>query len=378
MNLKQFVQFFASDPTNLTLKGKVLSIISGGFAIFIVAFITREYSLGVAYPIIVSSIGASAALLFIVPHSPLAQPWPLIGGQLVSAFVGMACAIYIPDAALASGCAVSASFLAMLLLRCLHPPGASTALAPIMGGAPLIAIGYDFVWQPVAINVAVILIMSLILNRWLLRIDYPVATTPKETKTKNLSHQDIKHALKAMNTFIDVTENDLMQLLTHAETYRFERLNNAFSCADIMDKTVLTVNAKTTIEKAWRLMYSKQLKAMPVVDKSHHVIGIITWSDFFKFINLSPYESVAEKFLRFIRRRPNKVTQKPKLVGDIMSTAVTTLLEQSHIDDLIALMSIQGYRQIPIINNDQRLVGIICQTHLITTLYKLHGSTSNS
>jgi CBS domain-containing membrane protein len=48
-------------------------------------------------PWFVAPMGASAVLLFAVPASPLAQPWSIIGGNLVAATVGVACARWIPE-----------------------------------------------------------------------------------------------------------------------------------------------------------------------------------------------------------------------------------------------------------------------------------------
>ena len=48
-------------------------------------------------PLLVAPMGASAVLLFGVPASPLAQPWSIIGGNLVSATVGVAAALLISD-----------------------------------------------------------------------------------------------------------------------------------------------------------------------------------------------------------------------------------------------------------------------------------------
>src|ERR1700748_3670746 len=46
-------------------------------------------------PLLVAPMGASAVLLFAVPASPLAQPWSIIGGNIVSAVIGVACATWI-------------------------------------------------------------------------------------------------------------------------------------------------------------------------------------------------------------------------------------------------------------------------------------------
>ena len=48
-------------------------------------------------PLLVAPMGASAVLLFAVPASPLAQPWSIIGGNTISALVGIAVAHAVPD-----------------------------------------------------------------------------------------------------------------------------------------------------------------------------------------------------------------------------------------------------------------------------------------
>jgi len=40
------------------------------------------------------------------------------------------------------------------------------------------------------------------------------------------------------------------------------------------------------LKKPGKLCTAKKLKAMPVIDRAERVIGIITWNDFFKFINV--------------------------------------------------------------------------------------------
>ena len=74
-------------------------------------------------PLLVAPMGASALLLFAIPSSPLAQPWPIVGGNTVSALIGLLVSRYVPEPAIAAGCAVALAIAAMSLLRCLHPPG---------------------------------------------------------------------------------------------------------------------------------------------------------------------------------------------------------------------------------------------------------------
>lgn len=79
-------------------------------------------------PLIVAPIGASAVLLFAVPASPLAQPWSIIGGNTISALIGVSVTYIVADQMLAIGLAVALAILAMSLTRSLHPPGGAAAL----------------------------------------------------------------------------------------------------------------------------------------------------------------------------------------------------------------------------------------------------------
>src|SRR6201990_15493 len=98
-----------------------------------------------AFPMLIAQMGASAVLLFAVPASPLAQPWSLIGGNLVSAIIGVTCAAFIPDLGVASAVAVAGAIGSMFALRCLHPPSGAVALTAVLGGSAVHQLGYQFV-----------------------------------------------------------------------------------------------------------------------------------------------------------------------------------------------------------------------------------------
>jgi CBS domain-containing membrane protein len=380
INVKQWFHFVTIDPVNLSVKGKLLSVIACFGTIFLVAWLTRFFSSSMVSPIIVASMGASAVILFIIPNSPLAQPWPLVGGQLVSALAGMFCAQIIPDTVLASACAVAGSVLVMLLLRCLHPPGAATALTPVMAGDPITSLGYGFVLMPVGLNVVIMLILAIAFNRWLLGYNYPVysqhPTSKKirqgpvvEQQLTGFLEQDMEQALENMNAFMDVTAADLSKLFTDVQMQRFKRSQGNITCKDIMDRNIMSVEYGTEVEDAWQIMQRQQLKAIPVIDRAKRVIGIITRNDFFKYINVVVNETFQDKFRAFIRRTPDVSTSKPESVGHIMTSTVIVLSESTHIGELVPLMADQGYRQIPIVNNEKRLVGMVYQANLIAALY---------
>src|SRR5215475_11315352 len=95
---------------------------AGAFIGLFFAFMLARWALGTTNAWFVAPMGASAVLLFAVPSSPLAQPWSIIGGNLVAATIGVTCASMIPDTGVAASVAGALAIMAMFKLRCLHPP----------------------------------------------------------------------------------------------------------------------------------------------------------------------------------------------------------------------------------------------------------------
>lgn len=377
MRFAKYLQLLASDPVQLGYKEKIIASGACLAAIFIAAALSRAIGVYPVYPLLVASMGASAVILFAIPNSPLAQPWPFAGGHLLSACTGVACQRVIPDTVAAAALAAGMSVLLMLLLRCLHPPGSATALAPVLGGEQLKQMGFDFVFVPVGINVLVILTAAVMINRVLLKRNYPLFKSAAESaanSSKNLissaySEADILEALKNFGNFIDVSSDELTRLFTAAEKLAFMRYCGEVRCRDIMRKDIVSVNYDTEVEDAWALIQRHTLKALPVVAPSRRVIGIITPQDFFKYVDLDAYSRFGEKFRTFIRRTAGDHTDKPEAAGHIMTRHVVTLDENAHIAELIPLMCNNGHRHIPITGTKQRLAGMVYQSDLLAALY---------
>jgi len=192
----------------------------GGFVGLLVVYLA-SHALGgpPSAPLLIFSIGASTVLVFAVPHGALSQPWPVLGGHLVSALIGVACGRLVPDAALAAAAAVGLSIAAMHYLRCIHPPGGATALVAVLGGAPVQALGFGFVLMPVLFNVVALLVAAVVFNAFFPWRRYPAFLARRAVKAEAarpgyeaISHEDFVFALTQMDSFIDVSEEDLLRI----------------------------------------------------------------------------------------------------------------------------------------------------------------------
>ena len=171
-------------------------------------------------PFLVAPMGASAVLVFAVPASPLAQPWPVIGGNVVSALIGIPAARFVPGLALASGVAVGGAIMAMSLLRCLHPPGGAAALTAVIGGPAVASAGYAFAIAPVAVDAAILTAAGLIFH---LVTGHAYPHRPARQPLTALHRDDIDRALADLSETFDVAPEDLATLLDRAEHHARRR-----------------------------------------------------------------------------------------------------------------------------------------------------------
>lgn len=108
---KSFVDRFPGSAPILTgamLRERLIGCLGALIGISLTGFLCNLAIGGdLQLPLIVAPMGASAVLLFAVPASPLAQPWPIGGGNTISALVGVAVAQMVSDPLLAVGLAAS-------------------------------------------------------------------------------------------------------------------------------------------------------------------------------------------------------------------------------------------------------------------------------
>ncbi len=141
---------------------EALASITGAFISVLLATFSSSMLLSVEYtPVILASTGASAILMFSLPYSPVSQPWNLIGGHLISAVVGVTCYRHIPGDLLSASLSIPLSMLLMHYCRCMHPPGGATAIAAVIGGESIHALGYGFVIVPVFFNSVILLSFAM-------------------------------------------------------------------------------------------------------------------------------------------------------------------------------------------------------------------------
>ncbi len=231
MSIRSYLSPFGIHTAQTSVAEKLRSGLSGGIAILLL-MLALHYLPQATTLFIVASMASSAAVLYALPHSPLAQPWNLVGGHLVSALAGLLCSLFIPEPILAAGAAVGLAILTMEFLRCLHPPSASTALMMVLASSQLHDMGWQWAIYIVAINAGISLLLALVINNVLPGRRYPMRAvpepaTPLPPPAVALEQADLEWALKQLDSVIDVSEEDLAEIYRLALQHAQSRLGDA-------------------------------------------------------------------------------------------------------------------------------------------------------
>ncbi|MEO7580373.1 MAG: HPP family protein [Massilia sp.] len=329
---------------------------------------------------LIAPMGASAVLVFGVPASPLAQPWSVVGGNVVSALVGITCARFIEAPMMAAPLAGSLAIVAMFFMRCLHPPGGAVALTAVLAGPAVHAAGYHFALVPVCLNSSLLVAAGLAYNNMTGRRYPHMAHSPMQnvhdtrdpapTGRIGFSNDDLDAVLKRYGQVLDVSRDDLEDIILQTEMHAYGRRFGVITCADVMSKDVVTLEFSTELADAWRLLRHHHVHALPVLNSARRVIGIVTQNDFLHQGELDDYHTYAERFRRFIQKTLKTHSDKPEVVGQIMSQPVRTVRDDTPIVELVPLMANAGMHHIPVVNLENRFVGIVTQSDLVASLYE--------
>ncbi|HCA27508.1 MAG TPA: hypothetical protein DEP05_07720 [Betaproteobacteria bacterium] len=379
VRLKGLISYLFPEQASVSAREKLFSGIGGFIGIFLVAWFTHQVAHPGHGPIIIASMGASAVLLFGVTHGPLSQPWALVGGNLISAFIGVLCARYIPEFYLAAATAVGVAIFVMYWLRCLHPPGGATALLAVIGGRQIHHLGFGYVFTLVAVNVGIMLLTAWVFNNVMPGRRYPAqkrrAAPPPEKAAavapeRRHLHEDIMAALRDMDSFIDITAEDIERIYTSVTIHAQQRQLGETVCRDIMTRQVVFVRPETSLQETWNILIRQGIRGMPVVDAKRRVVGMVAITDFLKHTDWDWRAKCSTRLRHLLSRQSRLKTDAPRRAAHIMTTTVVKTHEDTPVVELFVAFAEKRINHLPVVDGELRLVGIVTRLDLLHLFYR--------
>ncbi len=143
----------------------IISGISASLVIGVLAFLTLRTSAGIW---IMFSFGATVFIVFVLYNLETAQPKNIFFGHLVSVLVGIIFNETIGFSFYSLGFSVGTAVALMVYLKVMHPPAASNPLVVLFTD-----VSFDFILFPVIVGTVLIILMSVLINKIILKRNYP-------------------------------------------------------------------------------------------------------------------------------------------------------------------------------------------------------------
>ncbi|QBR02523.1 HPP family protein [Paraburkholderia pallida] len=302
-------------------------------------------------PMLVAPMGASAVLLFGASESPLAQPWSIVGGNLVSALVGVACAQWISTPVLSAAVAVALAISAMFLCRCVHPPSGAVALTAVLGGPAVHALGYRFVAVPIVFQSFALLSAALVFHA-LTGHRYPRAAW-RSAAQASASGAPVRPA-QQLNA-----GDDPQRLSSDAF--------DALTCEEFMSSADHAVPFTMGRHAAWETLRRHGVHALPVVDGAHRLVGTVTHHE----LANGRRAGFARRLWRGLWR---KTVQVEETVEAVMASGVQAVHRATPLAHLASIFADHACYEIPVFDDARRLIGVVKHSDMIRWLHQHAGA----
>lgn len=120
-------------------------------------------------PLLIAPFGASCVLVFGVSASPFSRPYNVIGGHLVTAFMGLSAAAVFGYGPLGLAFGIGFAIAGMIVTDSVHPPAGANPIVIALAQPH-----WSFLFLPVLAGAICIVLSGTVYHRFVTRQSYPL------------------------------------------------------------------------------------------------------------------------------------------------------------------------------------------------------------
>jgi CBS domain-containing membrane protein len=271
---------------------------------------------------------ASAVVVFAVPASPLAQPRAVVGGNVISALIGVACGLLIPHAWAAGPVAAALAIAAMLVLGCLHPPGAAVAF---VAAAAQGQIGWDYALTPIGLGSALLCLAGAIYAPLVGRV-YP-------------------HKPPTLGAMGLATPEPATPMAAGAGVLA------GVNCGAVMTAELIFLTPQMDAETALKVLTDHALRSAPVLGEGRRVLGLARRAE----------------LLLEVERDATEGAGAGRSVGALADPDIAAVTRETPLAQVLPMLASGGAHEVVVVDGAGAAVGVITQTDVLKAVLKGAG-----
>lgn len=185
---------------------------------------------------------------------------------------------------------------------------------------------------------------------------------------------DFQQALQSMDTYIDITVDDLIALTQRAEQFASRRATEAIGVTRVMSQPVRSVHPQTPLTDAAHLMVSEKISGLPVVDDDGRLVGIITEADFLRALGVPAHQphhnlwqTLESLFSHLSHHGELEAPDNP--VTEHMIRNVVFVRPDQDLHAVIEVMKRNSVKRVVVCDNDRRVLGMVTRSDLVRVFF---------
>lgn len=143
---------------------------------------------------------------------------------------------------------------------------------------------------------------------------------------------------------------------------------------DVMRKNVILARKDDKLEYIIKLLMYNHVSGVPVVDIDNHLLGVVSEQDIVvkrQGLNISSYMEYMTSILFIDGDKPNDLIKKKIdsiTAADVMTTPAYAVHPDATVTDVVILMMNRQINRVPVVDEDNKLLGIIGRNDLLPLL----------
>lgn len=189
---------------------------------------------------------------------------------------------------------------------------------------------------------------------------------PDRAPDIDLTEDDVREAMAEIPGYLDITPGDFQELYRLALRHAWQRLRRSMTTREVMTAPVVAVRPESPLDEVAERMARARVSGVPVVDASERVVGVVSEADFLSRMSDAAGRSFLGVIARCLRGKGCPAASfRGRTAADIMSSPPVTVLEDTPITEVAALMTASHVNRVPVVSRQGRLVGIVSRADLI-------------
>lgn len=184
---------------------------------------------------------------------------------------------------------------------------------------------------------------------------------------------EFQQALQSMDTYTDISVDDLMTLAQRAEQLACRRDTEAICVARVMSHPVRSVHPQTSLTDAVHLMVNERISGLPVVD-DEHLVGIITEADFLRALGIPAHQphhnlwQTLESLFSHLAHHGDLQAPGDPVTKHMIKNVVCVGPEQD-LHDVIKVMKRNSVKRVVVCDKERRVLGMVTRSDLVRLFF---------